>query len=111
MVYGYIFLAAAILFEIVGTLSLKMTNGFTKLIPTLVTCVAYTVSFYFLSVTLKTFTIGFAYAVWSGVGLALISILSTIIYKEPFDFIGAVGITFIIIGVVILNQYSSMSGH
>ena len=108
---AYTYLAIAILFEIAGTLMLKATDGFTHIRLTMIMWACYSISLYFLSLTLKTFSIGFAYAIWSGVGLALVAAMGVVIYKESVDISGMVGIGLIIAGVVILNLFSSMGGH
>lgn len=108
---AYLYLAIAIVFEVVGTMSLKYSEGFSKLYPTLITMGAYYVSFFFLGMTLKTLSVGFSYAIWSAVGLVLVACLGVFLFKEKVDIAGIIGITFIVIGVVTLNLFSKMSGH
>ena len=78
----WIFLSVAILAELIGTSSLKYSNGFTRLAPSAVVVVAYVVSFYFLSLALKTMPVGVAYAVWAGVGVALITLAGRVLFGQ-----------------------------
>jgi small multidrug resistance pump len=104
-------LAGAIVFEVIGTSLLKASEQFTKLIPTLGTLVAYTIAFYFLSLTLRTIPIGVAYAIWSGMGMVLISIVGWIIYQQVLDLPALLGMGFILLGVMIINLFSKTIGH
>ncbi len=108
---AYIFLAVAILFEVVGTSALKFSEGFTKPLASTIVVIGYGVSFYLLSLSLKTLSVGFAYAMWSAVGIVLISLIGVYLFKEGVDLAGALGITLIISGVLVLNLFSKMSGH
>ncbi len=107
----YIYLVIAIFAEVVGTTALKATYGFTRIIPTLIVFAGYGISFFFLSLTLKTLAVGVAYAIWSGVGTVLICIIGVIWYHETLDIAGAIGISFIISGVFILNIFSRSVIH
>lgn len=80
----YLFLTAAIVAEVIGTTFMKQSNGFSKLTPSLITAVAYMVAFYFLSLTLKTIPTGIAYAIWSGVGIVLITAIAWIFQAEKW---------------------------
>ena len=82
---SYLLLGLAILAEVLGTSALKASDGFTRLVPSLVTAVAYMVSFYLLSLTLRTLPIGIAYAIWSGVGIVLISAVGWLLYGQRLD--------------------------
>jgi small multidrug resistance pump len=106
---AYVFLLAAILFEIIATSSLKAADGFTRLIPSLIVAVGYCVSFLCLSEAVKTIPLGFAYALWSGIGIVIISAVGVFYYKQPFDLPGAAGIGLIMAGVVVLNLFSKMA--
>lgn len=97
---NYLFLLFAIIFEIAGTTLLKMTHGFSVLLPSVGTVVAYLFSFYFLSLTLKTIEIGIAYAIWCAVGMSLIAIVGIIFFQESANPIKIVSLLFIIVGVV-----------
>ena len=103
---AYLYLFVAIVAEVVGTLALKATEGFTKLVPSLIVVVGYAVSFYFVSLALKSMSIGVAYAIWSGVGLALVAIAGIVLYKQLPDLASLVGILLILAGVVVINLFS-----
>ncbi len=106
----YFYLAVAIILEVVGTASLKMSEGFTKFVPSLITAMTYAGAFYFLSLTLRNIPLGIAYAVWSGVGIVLISLIGVIAFNQKLDWAAIIGISFILAGVVIINLFSA-SGH
>jgi small multidrug resistance pump len=103
---AYLYLFVAIVAEVVGTLALKATEGFTKLVPSLIVIVGYAVSFYFVGLALKSMSIGVAYAIWSGVGLALVAIAGMVLYKQVPDLAALVGILLILAGVVVINLFS-----
>ena len=105
----WIYLTFAILSEVIATASLKSTEGFTKLWPSLVVLVGYSAAFYFLSLTLEDIPIGVAYAVWSGVGVATITIVSVVFMDQKIDLAGVLGIGLIVIGVIILRLYRGSS--
>ncbi|MAM35816.1 MAG: QacE family quaternary ammonium compound efflux SMR transporter [Euryarchaeota archaeon] len=105
----WIYLAFAIGSEVVATSSLKSTEGFTKLWPSLLVLAGYSAAFYFLSLTLDTIPIGVAYAIWSGVGVAAIVLVSVVVFDQKIDLAGMVGIGLIIAGVVVLRLYSESS--
>jgi small multidrug resistance pump len=102
----WIYLSIAIVSEVIATSALKSSEGFTRLIPSVIVCVGYGFSFYFLSVTLKTIPIGIAYAIWSGAGITLISLIGYFLYKQQLDIPAFVGMSLIILGVVIINLFS-----
>lgn len=108
---GYLFLGLAILGEIVGTTTLKATEQFTKLVPTIVVVISYCASFYLLSMAIRTIQVGTAYAIWCGVGIVFVSALAAIIYKQLPDTPAIIGILLIIAGVVVINLFSQTSGH
>ena len=81
----YLYLALAIVFEVVGTSALKASETFTRLVPSLVTLIAYTVSFVFLALSLRTIPIGIAYAMWAGLGIVLIAMIGWLWFKQPLD--------------------------
>lgn len=107
---SYMFLAAAIVLESIGTAYLKQSDQFTKLIPSLVTIGCYALSFYFLSHSLKTLHVGIAYAIWSGVGIVLITLVGVFAFKQIPDLPAVIGLLLIIAGVVIINVWSQ-SAH
>ena len=102
----WIYLALAIGSEVLATSSLKSTEGFTKLWPSMFVLVGYSAAFYILSMTLDTIPIGVAYAIWSGVGVAAITLVSIFIFDQKIDTAGVIGITFIVIGVIVLRLFS-----
>lgn len=106
---NWVYLGLAIFSEVVATASLKSTEGFTRLVPSVVVLVGYSAAFYFLSLTLDTIPIGVAYAVWSGVGVATITLVSFVLYDQKIDAAGLIGIGLIVAGVVVLRLFSEAS--
>tara|TARA_B100000497_G_C7432886_1_gene270197 strand:+ start:51 stop:386 length:336 start_codon:yes stop_codon:yes gene_type:complete len=105
----WIYLGLAILSEVMATASLKSTEGFTKIWPSVLVLVGYSAAFYFLSLTLNEIPIGVAYAVWSGVGVATITVISVVFMDQKIDFAGALGIALIVAGVIVLRLFSGSS--
>jgi small multidrug resistance pump len=103
MTKPWIFLLIAIVFEVCGTTSMKLSAGFTKTLPSVLIFVFYAVSFVSLTYCLREFEVSTAYAVWSGLGTFLIAIIGIIHFKESFSLIKAVSLIFIILGVVGVN--------
>lgn len=103
---GYLYLSIAIIAEVVGTSALNASHGFTKLFPGLIAIVAYGVSLYFLSLVLKTIPVGVAYAIWSGVGIFLVTMIGSILFKQIPDTPAIIGMAMIISGVSIINIFS-----
>ena len=101
----------AVLSEVIATTSLKFSEGFTKLIPSIVVVVGYGLSFYLLSMTLKVMPIGIAYALWSGIGIMLTVLLGKIIWNESLDWARVTGIILIIIGILVINLFSKAITH
>ncbi len=104
-------LSLAILSEVIATSTLKKTEGFTRLIPSLITVIGYGAAFYFLSQTLRDIPVGIAYAIWSGVGIVLIAGIGWIVFDQKLDLPSGLGLTFIVGGVVILNVFSDFSPY
>lgn len=102
----WIFLGLAIISEVVATTSLKSTEGFTKLVPSIIVVIGYTAAFYFVSLTLDTLPVGVVYAIWSGVGIALVAIISVIVLDQKLDAGAVVGMGLIIAGVVVMRVFS-----
>lgn len=102
----WIFLSIAIIAEVIGTSALKSAEGFTKMIPSAFVVIGYGISFYFLSLTLKTIPVGIAYAIWSGAGITLISIIGYFFYKQTPDLPAIIGILLIMAGVIVINLFS-----
>jgi len=102
----WLYLTLAILSEVTATSFLKSSEGFTKLWPSVIVILGYCLAFYFLSLTLDTIPIGVAYAVWSGVGIASIAIVSVIFFDQKIDTAAIIGMGLIIAGVVVLRVFS-----
>ena len=103
----FLYLAVAILAEVIGTSALKASNGFTAWLPSLVVVAGYGVSFYFLSLALRTIPVGIAYATWSGVGIVLISVIGWALFRQRLDAAALVGIGLIIAGVIVIQLFST----
>ena len=101
----------AVLSEVIATTSLKFSEGFTRLVPSIVVVVGYGLSFYLLSITLKVMPIGIAYALWSGIAITLTVIAGKIIWNESLDWARVTGIILIIIGILIINLFSKTIAH
>ncbi|MEM8955989.1 MAG: SMR family transporter [Verrucomicrobiota bacterium] len=105
----WIYLSIAIVAEVIGTSFLKTSEGFTKLWPSLVVVAGYGVAFFFLSLTLRSIPVGIAYAIWSGVGVSLVTLIAWIAFGQRLDFAGILGIGLIVSGVIVLNLFSKVS--
>lgn len=108
---NYIFLGVAIVAEVIGTSFMKQSEGFTKLVPSLLTVIAYAVAFYYLSITLKAIPTGVAYAIWSGVGIVLIAAVAWAFQGQKLDTPTMLGMALIVAGVVIMNVFSKTGAH
>lgn len=108
---GSLYLLIAIFFEIIATTYLKKSEEFSKLVPSIITIVGYLVAFYCLSLSLRTIPVGVAYAIWSGVGIVLITIIGILVFKQTPDLPAIIGLAFIIIGVLVINVFSKMGTH
>lgn len=106
---AYLYLVTAILFEVCGTTSMKLAEGFTKLTPSVLIFVFYGCSFTALTLCLRQMDVSIAYAIWSGLGTLLIAFIGVLYFKEPFSALKLVSILLIIVGVIGLN--ASNSGH
>ena len=109
---SYLILFIAIVAEVIATSCLKASEGFTKLIPSLVVIAGYSTAFYCLSLTLKTMAIGIVYAIWSGAGVVLVALIGKIFFQQQLDFAAQVGIGLILVGVLVINLLSkSVASH
>ncbi len=108
---NWFFLSAAIVAEVIGTSALKASEGFTRPLPVLICALAFGVAFYCLALTLKVMPIGIVYAIWSGAGIVLISIMGYFLFSQTLDLPAMVGIGLIILGVVVINTLSSSTTH
>lgn len=103
---NWLHLALAIVAEVTATSALKAAEGFTRLVPSVIVLAGYLAAFYFLSLSLRTIPVGIAYAVWSGVGIALISLIGWIVYGQSLDGAAMAGLGLIALGIVVLNVFS-----
>ncbi|GGY89297.1 DMT family transporter [Pseudoduganella plicata] len=108
---NWLFLAIAIVSETIATSALKASDGFTRLWPSVAVVAGYGIAFYFLSLTLRTIPVGVAYAVWSGVGIMLISLVGWILYGQKLDAAAIAGMGLIVAGVVVMNVFSKSAAH
>jgi small multidrug resistance pump len=111
MSLAYLFLGIAIIAEVIATSALRAADGFTVLLPSAIAVVGYVVAFYFLSLTLKTMPVGVAYAIWSGVGIVLVSLVALVLYKQVLDLPAMLGMGLIMAGVAVINLFSKTTGH
>jgi small multidrug resistance pump len=107
----WIFLLIAVSGEVVATSALKASEGFTKLAPSAVVVLGYAIAFYFLSLTLDSIPVGISYALWSGVGILLISLMGWLLFNQTLDLPAVVGIVLIIAGVAVINLLSKSAPH
>lgn len=107
----HLILLLAIVAEVVATSALKASENFTRPIPSLLVVAGYSTAFFLLSITLKTLPIGVAYAIWSGVGTALVAVVGWLYYRQSLDLPAILGLTLIIAGTLILNLFSKVSTH
>ena len=108
---NWIFLCVAIIAEVIATSALKSSEGFTKPIASVIVVLGFIIAFYCLSLTLKTIPVGIAYAIWSGVGIVLVTIIAWIVFDQKLDVWGIIGIVLIMSGVLVLNLLSKTSSH
>ncbi|WP_173819710.1 SMR family transporter [Paraburkholderia piptadeniae] len=107
----YVLLAIAIVAEVIATSALRASEGFTRVVPALVVLLGYGISFYCLSLTLKSLPVGIVYAIWSGVGIVLITLVAIVLYRQVPDLAAVAGLGLIVAGVVVLNLFSNMQAH
>ena len=108
---SYLYLAIAIVGEIIATSALKASDGFSRLLPSVVTIVGYAVAFWVLSLTIRVLPVGMVYAIWSGAGIVLISAVGWIWFKQALDLPTMFGMGLIIAGVVVINLSPAAAGH
>ena len=107
----WIYLLTAIVAEVIATSSLKASAGFTRLGPSVLTVLGYGVAFYCLSLTLRHMPVGVAYAVWSGLGVVLITAVSWLLFGQKLDLPALLGMGLIVAGVLVMNLFSKTVGH
>ena len=104
-------IAIAIVAEVTATTALKASNEFTRLWPSLIVVASYGVAFYFMTISLRVLPVGIMYAIWSGLGIVLVSIIGWFVYKQTLDVPAMIGMSLIILGVVVINVFSKSVGH
>ncbi|WP_411177328.1 SMR family transporter (plasmid) [Klebsiella oxytoca] len=107
----YVTLAISICAETMATTMIKASDGFSRLLPSIVVVVGYAISFYGLSQVVKTMNIGIAYAIWAGMGIFLVSAMSFLFYKQKLDLPAIAGLIFIAIGIAIIQLFSKSVSH
>ncbi|MBB1089109.1 Qac family quaternary ammonium compound efflux SMR transporter [Lysobacter sp. SG-8] len=108
---NWLFLAIAIIGEVVATSALKSSEGFTKALPSVVVVVGYGVAFYFLSLALKAIPVGIAYAIWAGLGIVLVTAIAWAFHGQKLDAWAFLGMGLIVSGVAVLNLLSKAGTH
>ncbi len=104
-------IAIAIVAEVTATTALKASNEFTRLWPSLIVVAGYGVAFYFMTISMRVLPVGIMYAIWSGLGIVLISIIGWLVYKQTLDVPAMIGMGLIILGVIVINVFSKSVGH
>lgn len=107
----WIYLAIAIISEVIATSFLKSAEGFTRFWPSLMVVVGYLLAFYLLSLTLKTIPVGVAYAIWSGIGIVLIALSGWLFLGQSLDTPAVIGLALIVAGVIVINVFSRTVSH
>ncbi len=108
---AWLLLGTAILAEVIATSALKASEGFSRWLPSIAVVIGYGIAFYCLSLTLRHIPIGIAYAVWSGIGTALIALIGVVAYQQKLDLPAMLGIGLIVAGVLVLNLFSKSGAH
>jgi small multidrug resistance pump len=111
LTFVYSVLVVAIVFEVLGTSAMQAAQHFTRALPTLTMVVCYAVAFYFLSWSLRFVPVGIAYAIWSGLGIVLISLVGYFVFGQALDLAAILGLGLIIAGVLVLNIFSQSTFH
>ena len=107
----YLYLAVAIVSEVTATTALKSSEGFTRLIPSLIVVAGYSSAFYFLALCLQRLSVGIAYAIWAGLGIVLIAILGVVVHDQVLDAAAVAGMALIVAGVIVINVWSGTQLH
>lgn len=108
---AWLVLSIAIVAEVIATLALKASDGFTRWLPSLIVVIGYAIAFYGMSISLKSIPVGIAYAVWAGVGIVLVSLFSWLFYQQTLAGMQWLGIVLIVSGVMVLNISSTSQIH
>ena len=107
----YVYLTIAIVAEVAATSALKASGEFTRLVPSLIVVIGYGVAFYFLTLVLRSIPVGITYAIWAGLGIVLVAIVSAILYRQIPDLPAILGMGLIVAGVVVINLFSKTISH
>lgn len=108
---AFVFLALAIVAEVVATSALKASDGFTRLWPSVTVVIGYGLAFYLLALVLRSVPVGIAYAFWAGLGIVLVTLVGLVVYGERPDPPALLGLAMIVGGVVVIQVFSSVSAH
>ncbi|MCH4563892.1 multidrug efflux SMR transporter [Halomonas sp. EGI 63088] len=108
---AFVYLALAIIAEVIATSALKASDGFTRLWPSVTVVVGYGLAFYLLALVLRSVPVGIAYAFWAGLGIVLITLVGQVVYGERPDPPALLGLAMIVGGVVVIQVFSSVSAH
>ncbi|BCL76086.1 QacE family quaternary ammonium compound efflux SMR transporter [Jeongeupia sp. HS-3] len=108
---SYLMLGVAIVAEVIATSSLKASDGFTRLIPSIFVVLGYATAFYLLMQVMKTVPVGIAYAIWCGAGIVLVTLVASVLYKQVPDLAAWIGIALIIAGVAVIQLFSATGAH
>ncbi|MDH6147960.1 MULTISPECIES: DMT family transporter [Paraburkholderia] len=108
---SYALLAIAIVAEVIATSAMRASDGFSRLLPSMVVVLGYGIAFYCLSLTLRSIPVGIVYAIWSGAGIALITLVALVLYRQIPDVPAIIGLGLIVAGVAVLNLFSKMQAH
>ena len=108
---GYVYLTIAIIAEVIATNALNASEGFTKLVPSIIVIAGYGAAFYFLSLVLEVIPVGIAYAIWAGMGIVLVTIVAGIVFRQIPDWPAIIGMLLIVSGVIVINVFSSTVSH
>ena len=107
----YLYLAIAIIAEVAATSALKASEEFTNLVPSIIVVVGYMLAFYCMALVLKVMPVGITYAIWSGLGIVLVTIVGVFLYKQTPDIPAIIGMGLIVLGVVVINVFSKTVSH
>ena len=108
---SYLYLAIAIIAEVIATSSLKASAEFTKLWPSVAVILGYGTAFYFMTLALRQIPLGITYAIWSGLGIVLVTVVGAVVYNEKPDVPALIGMGLIIAGVLVINLFSNINAH
>ncbi|GLZ86140.1 multidrug SMR transporter [Metapseudomonas resinovorans] len=108
---GYVYLAIAIAAEVIATTSMKAIDGFNKPLPLILVIGGYAIAFWMLTLVVRSIPVGIAYAIWAGLGIVLVSVAAMVLYQQKLDTPAVLGMGLIVSGVVVIQLFSSSTGH